>query len=230
MGAIAKRAFKLTARLIAILFAAAGLYMMAGIAASLIPANGDWREPEDGVLIYVHDNGVHTGLVLPRENAFADWNDLVSDADLADPRYAADHLLFGWGDRQFYLETPTWGDLSLSTGIAALFGSDSTLVHVDHVRDPAAAHDMRPLRVSPEEYAAIAAAIRAQFALDAQGRSQPIRGYGPGDVFYEAHGRYSPIRTCNEWTGSILRDAGVRIGQWTPFNFGVMRWFEAPSG
>ena len=35
--------------------------------------------------------------------------------------------------------------------------------------------------------------------------------------------------TCNEWTGSILRNAGVRIGAWTPFNSGVMRWFTAPD-
>ncbi|WP_246263571.1 TIGR02117 family protein [Parasphingopyxis algicola] len=205
-------------------------YVLAGIGGSLIPANADWREPDTGITIYIHDNGVHTGIVLPRRNALADWSDLVRPDHLGDRRYASDHLLFGWGDRTFYLETPTWGDLRPSTAIAALFGSDASLVHVDHIAAPAAADDLRPVRITPSQYRHIASAIRAQFALDEAGASQPVPGYGPADIFYEAHGRYTAFRTCNEWTGAILRNAGVRIGAWTPFNFSVMRWFETPAG
>jgi uncharacterized protein (TIGR02117 family) len=220
-----KRLRRAVAGIFSLIGAIIGLYVLAGIGGSLIPSNADWEEPENGILLYVHDNGVHTGLVLPRENAVADWSDLVRPEDLADPRYASDHLLFGWGDRAFYLETPTWGDLRPSTALTALFGSEASLVHVDHVATPHEADDMRPLRVTPDQYRRIAGAIRAQFALDENGRSQPVPGYGPADIFYEAHGRYNAIRTCNEWTGAILRDAGVRIGAWTPFNFSVMRWF-----
>ncbi|MBC2778812.1 TIGR02117 family protein [Parasphingopyxis marina] len=203
------------------------LYILAGIGGSLIPANADWEEPDTGILLYVHDNGIHTGLVLPRENAIADWSDLVRPEHLGDPRRASDHLLFGWGDRGFYLETPTWGDLKASTALAALIGSEGTLLHVDHIGTPRPGENLRPLRVAPEQYRRIASAIRARFALDAEGRSQPIAGYGANDVFYEAHGRYNALRTCNEWTGSVLRDAGVRMGAWTPFNFGVMRWLRS---
>ena len=202
-----------------------GFYVIAAIGGSIWPRNAGWEEPEAGILLYVADNGIHTGIVVPRQNRIADWSDLVRPEHLGDPRYAADHLLFGWGDRQFYLETPTWGDLDPGTALAAVFGSGSTLLHVDHVRNPRRAPDMRPFRVTQEEYRAIAEAIRADFRLDAAGGSQPIEGYGPSDVFYEAQGRYGPFRTCNEWTGETLRDAGVRMGAWTPFNFGVMRWF-----
>lgn len=201
-------------------------YVLAGIGGTLIPSNADWQEPDTGITLYVHDNGIHTGLVLPRKNAIADWSDLVRPEHLADPRYASDHLLFGWGDRAFYLETPTWGDLRPSTAFAALFGSEASLVHVDHIAAPQAADDLRAIRVTPDQYRQIAAAIRAKFALDDAERSQPVTGYGRADAFYEAHGRYNAITTCNEWTGSVLRDAGVRVGAWTPFNFGVMRWFD----
>jgi len=200
-------------------------YVLAGIGGSLIPSNADWQEPETGITIYVHDNGVHTGLVLPRSNPIADWGDLVRPEHLADRRYASDHLLFGWGDRTFYLETPTWGDLRPSTAFAALFGSEGSLVHVDHIAAPQATADLRAIRVTPDQYQQIAEAIRAQFALDGVGRSQPVTGYSRADVFYEAHGRYNALKTCNEWVGSVLRRAGVRVGVWTPFNFGVMRWF-----
>jgi len=201
------------------------IYPLAGIGGSLIPANGDWREPETGITIHVHDNGIHTGLVLPRRNAIADWGDLVRSEHLADPRYAGGHLLFGWGDRTFYLETPTWADLRPSTAVAALFGSEASLVHVDHIAAPLPAKDLRAVTVTAEEYGRIAAAVRAQFALDDMGASQPAGAYGRADVFYEAHGRYTAFRTCNEWTAAILREAGILIGIWTPFNTGVMRWF-----
>ena len=204
-------------------------YGLAGIGGSLIPSNPGWQEPETGITLYVHDNGIHTGLVLPRTNAIADWSDLVRPEHLTDPRYASEYLLFGWGDRAFYLETPTWGDLRPSTAFAALFGSEASLVHVDHIAAPQQANDLRAIRVTPDQYRLIAAAIRARFALDGAGQSQPVTGYGRADVFYEAHGRYNAFNTCNEWTGSVLRGAGVRVGVWTPFNFSVMRWFNAPQ-
>ena len=224
-----KRALRNIGRFLAILALIALLYPVAGIGGSLIPVNSDWQEPETGITIYVHDNGIHTGLVLPRRNDVADWSDLVRPEHLTDPRYASDHLLFGWGDRQFYLETPTWGDLRFSTAFAALFGSEASLVHVDHIATPNAADDLRAIRVTADQYREIASAIRAQFALDENGASQPAGSYGPADTFYAAHGRYTALRTCNEWTGAILRDAGIRIGAWTPFNSGVMRWFDAPA-
>ena len=36
---------------------------------------------------------------------------------------------------------------------------------------------------------------------------------------------YNALNTCNTWTGSVLKKAGVRIGMWTPLPGGVMRWF-----
>jgi Protein of unknown function (DUF2459) len=48
------------------------------------------------------------------------------------------------------------------------------------------------------------------------------------DVFYTAQGRYSALNTCNSWTRDRLAEAGVRVGRWTPFAGGVMRWFAAP--
>jgi uncharacterized protein (TIGR02117 family) len=209
--------------LAALLFLAGG-YGLAGVGGSILPANGDWQEGANGIQLFIHDNGIHTGLVLPRRNAIADWSDLVRPQDLARPVYASNHLLFGWGDREFYLATPRWADLRPATAVTALIGSDSSLIHVDHIASPVPASTMRAITVSPEEYAHIAGAIRTQFRLDEDGQSQPVAGYGSADVFYEAIGRYSPYRTCNEWTGSLLRNAGIRTGLWTPFNFGVMRW------
>lgn len=201
------------------------LIALAMLAGSLIPANGEWRQPREGVRIFVYSNGVHTGLVLPLVNAEMDWRPLVRADDLPDPARAGDHLLFGWGERDFYLNTPGWSDVSLKLVARALAGSDSTLVHVDHLRGVATGPDMRPVTLSAMQYSALAAAIQGDFAIGPDGRAAHFPGYGPDDIFYAGRGRYSLISTCNEWTGTRLRSIGVRVGMWTPFAQGVMWWF-----
>ena len=201
------------------------LYPLAALILGAIPINRDWHEPARGITIYVATNGVHTGLLLPSVAGGVDWRGLVKPTDLADPRYAGRWLWFGWGERHFYLETPTWRDLRLATVLRAVVGSDATLLHVDHILDPAAEYDARPIRLTLPQYRTLARRISARFALRPDGSAIPIPGYGPADLFYEAHGRYDAITTCNSWTGDVLRESGIRIGWWTPLSTTVMWWF-----
>ena len=78
------------------------------------------------------------------------------------------------------------------------------------------------LRLDPENYARLVAAIAAAMAMDDDGRAIPLShpGYG-GDMFLEGNGRYSPILTCNEWASRGLARAGVRTAVWSPFPNGV---------
>lgn len=190
------------------------------VGGSIVPANRDAIQPERGVTIYVYTNGVHSGLVLPTVNALHDWRGRVPARDLPDPRYAGDWLIFGWGQRDFYLNTPTWNDVDPLIVLRAAIGSDATLMHVDHLRRLWRGPDLRPLVLTPTQYRALVKAIDADFAPGAA-----IRGYGADDVFYPARGRYSALRTCNAWTGSKLRAIGVKVGIWTPLSWSVLRWF-----
>ncbi len=198
------------------------LWLVAGAIGGAIPANRGWRPPASGgVTIWVEDNGIHTGLVLPKVAAGVDWRRIARAADLADPRYAAyDHIAIGWGDRAFYLGTPTWADVRPATLLAAAIGSDATLIHIDHIPRPAPGRDVRAVTLRPEQYRRLAAHIAA--AIVPGGRA--IRGYGPYDAFYPARGHYDALHTCNAWTGAALRQAGVRMGAWTPFPKTVMQW------
>jgi uncharacterized protein (TIGR02117 family) len=196
------------------------LYLAGGAIGGAIPRNAGWHEAEDGITIYVATNGVHTGLVLPTRAGGVDWSPIVRAEDIADPRYAGRWLWFGWGERDFYLTTPTWRELSPRTAVHALVGSDRTLMHVDHLLAPWG--DARPIRLNPAQYRRLAAAIRASFD---PANHRPIRGYDVADVFYPALGHYDAIRTCNWWTGRMLAAAGVRVGAWTPFSATVMQWF-----
>ena len=95
-------------------------YPTAGLLGGAIPSNGTWAPPERGITLFVESNGVHTGIVMPKVAAGVDLRRAFPPGDLADPRYAAhDHVSVGWGERDFYLETPTWADLKVSTVVAA---------------------------------------------------------------------------------------------------------------
>ncbi|HKR15944.1 TIGR02117 family protein [Rhizorhapis sp.] len=201
------------------------VYCSAALIGSLLPSNAGWKEPRQGVRIFIYSNGVHTGLILPAQNEVQDWRRLVRSGDIRDPRYAASsHILFGWGEREFYLNTPRWSDVDPIIAVKALANGEHTLLHVDHIHAPRAAPDMRPLMISVHQYRRLSQQIEAYFRLDG-GRPQPVQGYGPADVFYQSTGRYDLFRTCNEWTGAQLRRIGVRIGVWTPFSESVMWWF-----
>ena len=133
-----------------------------------------------------------------------------------------DHLAIGWGDRRFFLDTPTWWDVRPATLIAAAIGSDATLLHVEHIPAPATTdRTTRRIVLTPDQYRRLAAFIRASLAPG--GRA--IHGYFDYDAFYPARGHYDAVHSCNDWTGDALRHAGVRVGAWTPFAITVMGWF-----
>lgn len=215
---------------LAVLLALLMLYLALALGGSLIPSNANWSPPRQGVRIFIYTNGVHSGIVIPAANDMQDWHRWVKADDIRDPRYAASsHILFGWGERTFYLNTPQWSDVRPGVAAHALFDGRRTLLHVDFVHAPRPSSNMRPLIVSKDQYRQLVRQIEGHFRLNAKGRPQPIMGYGPADAFYESYGRYDLFRTCNEWTGAQLRRIGVRIGIWTPFSQSVMLWFdEAP--
>jgi uncharacterized protein (TIGR02117 family) len=197
-------------------------YAAAGMVGGSIPANAAWVQPADGVRIFVEDNGIHTGIVMPVSAAGIDWRGTFPASDLADPRYAGfDHVAIGWGDRAFYVETPTWADINPAVVLRAAIGGSRTVLHVEHVPAPATGKAVRAIVLTPDQYRRLAAFVR-----DTIGPGGKVAGgYGPDDVFYDARGTYSALSTCNEWTGRALRHAGVRVGAWTPFPVTVIGWF-----
>ena len=196
------------------------LYALAALIGGLIPANAGWEEPRDGVVVFVRTNGVHTWIMVPTVNAQMDWRPLAPAAHIRDPLYAGNYLALGYGNREFYLNTPRWADLRPRTALAAAFGGGRSLMHVEHEWNPRVNEDQQRLVLTPDQYRRLAGHMVRSFELDGAGRTRPLlgRGYGPADVFYEARGPYNAFLTCNEWTGAALRAAGVRTGIWTPFS------------
>jgi uncharacterized protein (TIGR02117 family) len=205
---------------VAALLSIPALYLVAALVGSLVPVNRGWAEPSRGITIYIADNGIHADLILPAQAGGLDWTPLVPKSDFAAADPAAKWVAFGAGERHVYLETPRWIDITLPTMWHAVVGGERVM-HVEWVSDPSYA--VRQIRLRPEEYRRLWAAIRAEMVLDPNGRPVLIDhpGYGPADAFYHARGKASAIRTCNSWVAARLRLAGVKASVWPPFVEGL---------
>lgn len=211
----------------ALLLAAPLAYLLAALLLGLVPVNINFTstpESAGGVPVFVRTNGVHADLVLPAAEPH-DWTREFPHAALIDLAHADGGMgvyqwvAFGWGDRAFYLTTPTWADLKPGTAWQALSGQGRGAMHVEYLRRPQD-YEVEPMWVSQHEYAALVAYVRAWFARDAGGRVQRIDhpGFGAADAFFEAEGSYSPWLTSNDWVRRGLSQAGVRTAAWSPFD------------
>jgi uncharacterized protein (TIGR02117 family) len=202
-----------------------GLYVLAMLAGALIALNADFRSAPDGVRIWVSCSDIHSDVVVPVKNGVFDWTSLLDrdQARAVDGDFA--YLALGWGDRRFFLETPTWSDVKVANVVSAFCGLNETAMHVNWLKDePAEGALCRSLVLTPAQYAELCAFVSESFAKDGEGRSRHIDapGYTATDAFYEAHGRYSALKTCNTWTGQALAAGGIRVGLWTPMKWGVL--------
>ena len=201
---------------------AIGLFFLAGWVGSSIARNGGWQETPGGIEIMLETNGVHTAIVMPLNTPQKDWRQDFPASDLAAPGRPYTHVSVSWGEREVFLETPTWWDLSPITVLRIIGIGGDGLIHAAHYVRPAPDPTIRPLRISRAEYAALIDRIEAVLPPHEGRRRHP--GYGDYDVFYDAPGRYTPRNTCNQWTSDTLAAVGIRTGLWTPFAGGVMKW------
>jgi uncharacterized protein (TIGR02117 family) len=226
----ASRCLRLAGRIAAWALAAlalvVSLFVLFGWIGSSIPRNAAWKEPESGVEIMVETNGIHTALVLPLVTQEKDWRSDFPASDIAASGRPYTHVSVSWGEREVFLNTPTWWDLSPVTVLRIAGVGGDGLLHVAHYVRPAPSRDARPLRLTRGQYRRLVTAIERSLP---QGQRISYPGYGLQDVFYEAPGHYTATNTCNQWTSNTLARAGVRTGWWTPFAGGVMKWIRAPG-
>ena len=174
----------------------------------------------------VATNGVHTALVLPARTSIKDWHETFPPSDLKGPETPLQrtytHVALSWGEREVFLATPTWADLSPSTVARVIFSGGDGLLHVEHYLWPAPDENFRRLILTPGQYRRLVRHVERFVPEDPA--PDPFGGYGGNDAFYAAPGRYTLGNTCNQWTSDALAAAGVRTGWWTPFAGGVMKW------
>jgi uncharacterized protein (TIGR02117 family) len=201
-------------------FGAVCLFVAAVILGTFVPRplfSAQADVPKE-VAIYVASNPIHTDIIIPADSQTRSTFAFLADAlPLDNPN--VEWIIFGWGGRSFYIETPTWSAMRPEPLLRALT-LDAATMHVEllgglNKDNPS----LIELRISKENLAKLRAAMFSSFKVDTAGKPQLIKGaaYGNYDQFYEANGYFNALVGCNTWTARMLRVAGLRTGLWNPF-------------
>lgn len=196
----------------------------------LIPVNSSYAYSENEIQFYVVSNGVHTDVCLPVKNEVYDWTDLIATQDFAEISNSPAYISIGWGDKGFYLDTPTWADLKVSTAIKAIFLPSETAMHITYFEEePQESDKVVKCSMDKEEYLKLIEYVNASFERNGNEVGVQLlvgKGYSLKDNFYEASGSYWGFKTCNTWTNEALKVAGVKTSFHALFEPGILRWIH----
>lgn len=195
------------------------LYLLAAWGLAAIPVNPNAETQTGEITLFLTSNGVHADIIVPLKNEVFDWRTILSPEESVSGGENTQYIGIGWGERNFYLHTPHWQDLKISTALQALSGANQTLMHVTYYPfEPAENAQTVKFAVSPAQYARLVAEIEESFAFE-NGQVVQIQGahYHDYDAFYAAQGRYHLFKTCNTWLNDTLVKSGLKGVYWTPF-------------
>jgi len=215
-----KRALRLVIRLFIGFSALIVLYFIIGLILSIVPTNPSEVTCRDKQEVFISSNGIHLDIVVP--TAILSEENLKA-MDIPD---RAKFVSFGWGDKGFYLKTPTWSDLKFTVAFNALFFESESAMHIDYFYHKS--KSWTSVSLCDSQYLELMNFVFASFERDQSGDLLPIQapGYGDTDTFYEARGSYNLVKTCNEWVNIGLKRSEVKTSVWSPFEFGVLYHLE----
>lgn len=182
---------------------APALFLAACASTAAAPRAGP--APPADETVYLIAGGWHTEIGLSRAAAH-DLPDVLA-AQFADARY----LVFGWGERDYYMApNPGLGDV-----LRALAPGPAVTLVIPLAAPPTqvfGAGNVLALPVSEAGLARLSAFLSASIAKDRGGEPERIApGPDPGSVFYAATGTYDLAHNCNTWTAEALEAAGLPV-------------------
>lgn len=178
--------------------------------------------------ICIINDGMHINIVIPVKNDLVNWEEFINISDLGKDAIANyKYLTFGWGDRDFYIQTPTLAEFNLITASKALFLPTPSTILVQGFSEIPRYQETKCVKVTQTDYLQLIQFIQKTFQLNSQ--NEPIRianGHSSNSGFYAANGNYSIGKTCNNWVAEALKKANVDTPLWAGLSSAVMLHFK----
>ncbi len=203
------------------------LYFLMAWILTIIPTNSDFEETPDGIEVYLVSNGMHVDVCLPK----SELQPLLKSESFTMDDDKVQYYSLGWGDQGFYIYTPSWDDLKISTALYAMFWPSPTAMHVSYRYDtPVPGEKVKKVLISREQLQSMAMFIDESFQTDNSGHyiSIPVENdyYPMVDEFFEAKGNYFMLYTCNVWSNECIKAGGIKTATWAPFEWCILYHFE----
>lgn len=196
------------------------LYLIVAFVLSFITIHPKSDSSAKNHTIYLNTNGIHLDVIFKK----ADLDSLFLEGLILNT--SDDYLAFGWGDENFYINTPTWGDLTFNTAFKAMFLKSSTLIHFTRYKYQY--EDWVPVEISEQQFNSLRNYVFDSFQNNDSNSKiiLPNKGYGSNDEFYKANGSYTVFYTCNTWLNNGFKKSGLKACLWTPFDFGLLNKYK----
>lgn len=181
--------------------------------------------------VYLLKSGPHTDFFVRVKTDVRDWSLDFPYSNNVNPDTALPWLAIGWGDKNFYMNTPTWADLTVSTAVSAATGLGTAGIHASYYYTVPTDRPLVSLRLTKSQYARLCAYIDRTLIADERGNRIMLQPLMAGvnfnhDRYYDAHGTYSMIHTCNTWVNNGLKVSGQRACLWTGFAEGIFYQYD----
>jgi len=189
-------------------------YLVLSFLGSIIPINRKFKNSKTGKEVFIYSNGVHLDIGFNRID--------IEETELLKQIGEDSHYLFiGWGDKGFYLDTPTWAELKFKTALRALFLPSKTLLHTTY-KGQLPQKNLYKITVTNDQFKELITFIENHFKNKTLNKVEGGSYEGYANEFYEANGNYFLTYTCNQWVCEALKKTGVRTALWSPFDKGVI--------
>jgi len=191
-------------------------YLLMAIILSIISTNPENLDCTEEKEVFISTNGIHLDIIIPRKLI---TKRLQQELQLLE---SIEYISFGWGDKEFYLETPTWNDLKISTAFKAVFLNSESAIHLTYYFKKYG--HWKKIRICKIQLELLVHYLDKSFKRVEGKRLVEIQqsGYMKYDKFYDATGNFSCIQTCNNWVNKGLKEAKIKTSIWSPFDYGVL--------
>lgn len=188
------------------------IYIIISLILTFIPVNNTNQNEPKQESIYLHTNGVHLSIIIEKKQL---------DSKLLNRLNFEEHdqyFSFAWGDKNFYLNTPTWSDLTFKNAFIALFFKSNSLIHVTRFNNLNKV--WIEIKTSKNQLAKLNDYLYNSFSIN-DSKIKAVKGYTSLDDFYDAKGYYTCFYTCNSWINTAFKKSDLNACLWTPFDFGL---------
>ena len=177
--------------------------------------------------VFLMKSGIHMDFLLPICNELKDWQEEfpISNTRSKDSTYKK--IAIGWGSKDFYMNTPTWDDLTIKIFLISNFGLGSSAIHVKYYTDTFPKDSkIVSLKLSDNQYKKLVKYIENSLKRSGTTKSSFILPKNPAvmtqnNAYYDAKQTYSLLFTCNSWINNGLKASGQKACLWTPYSQGI---------
>ena len=199
------------------------IYLILALVGSVIPVNSNPETDKAEIEIYLYKQDMHTDILLPVKSEIISWDSIFKpEHTLAQPKNS-EFIGFGWGDLNFYRNTPQWEDLKLNVAFKALFLKSQSALHTRFYQKVPDSENLVKISVTEDQYKKLSEYILETVNAEKSEEIQPVQdlNYFRDDAFYLAKTSFHLFKTCNTWTNSALKASGLKACLWTPFPQGI---------